>query len=439
MLNTDYTINVADPMGSFTQGFKQAQYIKETQRSNDEYDKKIQRDKLIQELLSKPDLSVNDVAPLIAVADPQQSKQLAASFNLLDDKQKENRLKLASQVMAALNAGSPQTAAKLLRDQAEAYKNIGDTKNAEFAETNAQQIEIDPKHSLLTGALFLSSVGKEGTDILNSLSSFQNSQAALENVPLRQRILEAQAKKEEEYNSPEEQNLRQEERTAKIENLKSLAESRKAAKGLENTHPYLSKAISNGEVSPTVFRGNKTYIDILENAAKSKAEKGESVDWNNLIKETRQAQATGAAAGSSKVLGQRENISNAIALLDDMKETNKKLNLSKLKYKGKLENWAKDVTNDPEFVRYRTQRADNLFQLTNALKQNGITDKSIEIEEQAAALTMTPEAFDAWYETQKTALERGKKEKEISYGPRADYSTNKAAVSKLDFLNKYGR
>ena len=57
MLNTDYTINVADPMGSFTQGFKQAQYIKETQRSNDEYDKKIERDKLIQELLSKPDLS----------------------------------------------------------------------------------------------------------------------------------------------------------------------------------------------------------------------------------------------------------------------------------------------------------------------------------------------------------------------------------------------
>lgn len=452
----DYSVEAPDPMGNFAQGFKQAQAVREMDRSNVEYDKKIKREELINQLLQKDNLTVKDVAPLIAVADPQQSKQLAASFSMLSSEQQQNKIKLAAQVMSALNAGQPEIAAKLMRDQAEAQRNAGDENGAHFSEVNAQQIEVDPKHSLLTGATFLASIGEEGHKVLNSLSNFQNSQANLENGPINRDILREKLRLAQEENSPENQELRANERKAKISSLEELANERKAkAAATESSKvspdgvDYIAKY---AEETGHDLIANKTLItksqmeQFQRNAAKMAAS-GKEINWDNLlndIKEKRQAQSTGASAGSSKIKSQRENIDNALALLDDMKATNEKLDFSRLKYKGSLESWANDMVNDPEFVRYRTQRADSLFQLTNALKQNGITDKALEIEDQTNKLSMPKKAFLEWYNVQKELLTRAKSEKDKSYGPRVDYSGNsskesKAASTAADFMRKYGR
>ena len=63
-----------------------------------------------------------------------------------------------------------------------------------------------------------------------------------------------------------------------------------------------------------------------------------------------------------------------------------------------------------------TQRADSLFILGNALKQNGLTDKSIEIEEEAFHPTLSPRAFDGWFNTQIRALNRASSEMAEDYG-----------------------
>lgn len=112
----------------------------------------------------------------------------------------------------------------------------------------------------------------------------------------------------------------------------------------------------------------------------------------------------GQTSGSRLVTQRGQNLEVAGKLLDDLEKTNRALDYSDVQFAGALEKWKNGQLNDPTFTEYMTQRADALFVLANAFKQNGVTDKSIEIEEEAFRPTLSPKAFAGWVNAQRRAL-----------------------------------
>lgn len=125
--------------------------------------------------------------------------------------------------------------------------------------------------------------------------------------------------------------------------------------------------------------------------------------------------STGRSAGSRLVVARKQNIQASFELLDDLETTGSKLDYSNARFAGVLEKFTKGQLNDPTLTEYMTQRADALFVLGNALKQNGLTDKSIEVEEEAANPTMSPRTLKAWLNVQRRALNRAATELNEDY------------------------
>jgi len=183
--------------------------------------------------------------------------------------------------------------------------------------------------------------------------------------------------------------------------------------------PYMADLMSKGYIPTT--RITAPMMDALEAGAKKASESGNPWTVQGLYDMEFQAQknrSTGRTSGSRLVIARKQNIAAASGLLEDMKITSDKLNYPDIKFIGVLEKWKNGQLNDPIFTEYMTQRADALFVLGNALKQNGLTDKSIEVEEEAASPVLSPRAFDAWYNTQLRALNRAADEinKDYQYG-----------------------
>jgi hypothetical protein len=154
-------------------------------------------------------------------------------------------------------------------------------------------------------------------------------------------------------------------------------------------------------------------LDAMEAAAEQAEAAGKPLTPDDLydmeFKSTAN-RSTGSTSGRRLTVARKQNIEAAYGLLDDMEKANEKLNYSNVDFIGKLEKWGKGQLNDPVFTEYMTQRADALFVLGNALKQNGLTDKSIEVEEEAAKPTLSPTAFKSWVKVQRRALDRAAEE-----------------------------
>jgi hypothetical protein len=87
---------------------------------------------------------------------PALSENFKRSFDILDPAQRQSKLDHAAQVYAALHNGQPDVAQKILKDQAEAYRNVGNEKDAQGSETFAEMIRIHPEMAMTTGGLMLS-------------------------------------------------------------------------------------------------------------------------------------------------------------------------------------------------------------------------------------------------------------------------------------------
>jgi len=191
---------------------------------------------------------------------------------------------------------------------------------------------------------------------------------------------------------------------------------KKELKDNTDQYPLLSEMASMGW-SPS-GRVTGPMLAFWESAARRAKEKGEDLTPEKMRAMEFQAQknrSTGAAAGSRLVIGRKQNITAAVGILDDLQVTSHKLNYSPIKFKAAFERFQKDQTGDPIFTEYMAQRADSLFILGNALKQNGLTDKSIEIEEEAFRPTLSGAAFDAWLNTQRRAINRAAEEMNEDY------------------------
>jgi len=188
-------------------------------------------------------------------------------------------------------------------------------------------------------------------------------------------------------------------------------------KSAGKTRPYMANLMAKGYMPGSRITG--PMLDALEAAAEQADISGNPLTVKQLKQMEFDAvknRRTGATAGNRLVLARKQNIEAAQGLLKDMQKTEKNLKYSPVKFLGALEKWKNKQLNDPVFTEYMTQRADALFVLGNALKQNGLTDKSIEVEEEAAAPTLSPKAFNAWLNTQVRALNRAADEMNKDYG-----------------------
>ena len=180
--------------------------------------------------------------------------------------------------------------------------------------------------------------------------------------------------------------------------------------------PHITQLMADGWM-PT-GRITAPQMDALEAGAAQAAAQG--TPWT--VKKLRRMEfdavenkGRGRTAGSRNIIMRKQNIKAAMQLLPEMKATAAKLNYSDAKFIGALEKFKKGQFNDPLFTEYMTQRSDSLFILGNALKQNGLTDKSIEVEEEAFNPVLSPPAFNAWYNVQIRALNRAAEEMEDDF------------------------
>lgn len=191
---------------------------------------------------------------------------------------------------------------------------------------------------------------------------------------------------------------------------------KKELKDNTDKYPLTSELAAKGWMPSGRITGPQ--MDFLESAARRAKDLGIPLTPEKLRDMEFQAQknkSTGAAAGSRLVIARKQNIEAAVGILKDLKVTSEKLDYSPVKFIGALEKFKKGQLGDPIFTEYMAQRADSLFILGNALKQNGLTDKSIEVEEEAFSPTLSPAQFNAWYNTQLRALNRAATEMNADY------------------------
>lgn len=210
------------------------------------------------------------------------------------------------------------------------------------------------------------------------------------------------------------------EKESSPENFKKFQENKvkmaELSRKQSTKRPEIARLMADGWVPSQ--RMTEPMLDAYEAAAAKSQSNGKPLTVDDMYAYEFQAKknaATGRTSGSRLVIARKQNIEAANSLLTDMKKTAKKLNYPGVKFIGALQKHLKGQLNDPVFTEYMTQRADSLFILGNALKQNGLTDKSIEVEEEAFSPTLTPEAFDAWYNVQLRALNRAAEEMNTDY------------------------
>lgn len=157
----DYSIDVKSPFDSALSGFQTGMNIGTAM--NQQKQLELQRQQALQmqadlgALASKPNATAQDFAH-ITIKYPQLAEHFKNTWSMLNADQQQNNLSSATQVYAALNAGKPEIAQQLLQDQAAAYQNAGDEKNAKINSTMAQLIQQSPETAKTSAGLFLSSV-----------------------------------------------------------------------------------------------------------------------------------------------------------------------------------------------------------------------------------------------------------------------------------------
>src|SRR5205814_10349183 len=91
-------------------------------------------------------------------------------------------------------------------------------------------------------------------------------------------------------------------------------------------------------------------------------------------------------------------------VLQNVRDAGKALNFNDVQFVGKLQAFGKGQLNDPAFAYYMTQRNDAMQTLAQVMSGVGATDMRTKMESEAAPKTMSPRAWDAWYQGQLNAL-----------------------------------
>ena len=157
----NYIRDVQNPFNSVAGGMMQGLQIGTAIQAQQEKQRQIELQQQMQrdlgQLAMKPNPTAQDFAQ-ITTKYPQLAEHFKNTWTMLNQDQQQSQLSNATQVYAALQAGKPEIAQKLLEDQATAYTNAGDEKNARINSTLAQLIQQSPETAKTSAGLFLSSV-----------------------------------------------------------------------------------------------------------------------------------------------------------------------------------------------------------------------------------------------------------------------------------------
>lgn len=203
----NYVTQVQNPFNSVANGMMQGLQVGSALQAQQEKQRQIELQQQMQkdlgQLATNPNPTAKDFAQ-ITVKYPQLAEHFKNTWTMLNADQQQSQLSNASQVYAALTAGKPEIAQKLLDDQAAAYTNAGDDKNAQINKTLSQLIQQSPETAKTSAGLFLSSVlGPE--KFATTFSTLGDQQRAQEKQPatVRQGTAEASIKEMEARNTPQ--------------------------------------------------------------------------------------------------------------------------------------------------------------------------------------------------------------------------------------------
>lgn len=166
----NYMLNVPDPTQSVMGGVQNALNIGNmvSQRNLAEQkalELQTAREKQVQMDSDLGALSQNPTPSALAsmmVKYPSLSENFKKTYDVLSSEQKDSRIKQASQVYAAMQAGKPEVAQQLLLEQAAAARNAGMEQDAKAAETVAELVKLNPATAeTSTGLLLASAMGHD--------------------------------------------------------------------------------------------------------------------------------------------------------------------------------------------------------------------------------------------------------------------------------------
>ena len=161
----NYMLNVPDPTQSVMGGVQSALNIGNMmsqrnlaeQQSLDLKAKREAQDKMNADLGSLSQNPTPSALTSMMVKYPSLSENFKRTYDVLSAEQKDSRVKQASQVYAAMQAGKPEVAQQLLTDQATAARNAGMEQDAKAAETVAELVKLNPAPAETSTGLFLAS------------------------------------------------------------------------------------------------------------------------------------------------------------------------------------------------------------------------------------------------------------------------------------------
>jgi hypothetical protein len=273
----DYTVKMPDPLGGFKEGLsigdalfqrqanmelnrgKLALAQQENELAQQKFEAEQARQAKINALyakLSKPGATTQDYMELAMVLPKEQSDALREAFKTMKEEERQAALTDTANVFSAFQMGDTTLAASLIRDQAKAYRDVGNEAAAKVRESFADRIEADPNEanavSVMYGYMLSGFPGGEKTiDAITKLATERRAAADWPTLHEEKVQALAKAKSEAEKAAIEAQFLEREkilglEKSAlengltKEEITKTIAETRKL--GAETTKIFLDLA-----------------------------------------------------------------------------------------------------------------------------------------------------------------------------------------------------
>jgi len=261
----NYTLQVADPSQSFTEGIKLGEYFRQRQQAQAQQEKFQQVQSAyyatpqptLQQTLQYASLLPKDQAELILKGRDAQNTEVTKS-----------NINIGGQVLSSLMQGNKDQAISILRTRAEASKNINDTQGQKQWEMMASTIEKSPsaEQAFKDYSPYMAALGEEGRKMLTSVYEAQKQ-------PFEQRkALAAAGEAEAKLN----------EANIKLKRLDALqeAELRKATSAADEQEikAKYAERIQKAELTLKNAQSSKATFELTQ--LKEKADKGPVPEFN---------------------------------------------------------------------------------------------------------------------------------------------------------------
>lgn len=191
----DYSTDVLTPMQSAMQGFQQGANLRAFQQQADAQELALQQQQQAQEAAKLRQQHLYELAQnksatgadyaRVMTMHPELADNLGKAWGAMGQEKQKSELEFRGQVFTALDAGSPETAAALLRERSAAHKNSGMTEEAAKDDVMAKLIELNPDIARVSVGTWLAGV-PEGDKVIEAAQK-------LRLAPVEQRKLEAEA------------------------------------------------------------------------------------------------------------------------------------------------------------------------------------------------------------------------------------------------------